>query len=310
MFSVLLLRVFFFDKCFLLLLFFLLLLRYLFFNSKFFRNEIVFKWHFVVLFHWCRRVFNNCEIEHWAYVIYFFDFFHFFMSYWVHSRSNLMFCLLTIDASMCDFYFVFIASICLLIFYTMISFREILAHLFNVIIFVAVKALNYFLFSWKYYCIPGWPLRREIPQKKFPSLMGEGKLKKKIFTRDTGCGIPHPFSFHRGHSAAFFSLSSFKNVSMIILLVDWLIHSFIRRCDIKYVGLMWVYLLVLTYRKILQRKKNSYFLSLIDCFSRLFRNSFDINSMLFFICCSLISWYVLLLIADWMKMFMNYCELS
>ena len=106
-----------------------------------------------------------------------------------------------------------------------------------------------------------------------------------------------------------FLFSDEKTMS-VLQWIDWLIDLFIRRCDIEYVGPMRVYLLVFTYRKTLQRKKNSYLLSLIDCFSRLFRSSFDIDSMSFFICCSLISWYVLLLIVDWMKMFMSYCELN
>ena len=88
-------------------------------------------------------------------------------------------------------------------------------------------------------------------------------------------------------------------------IVDWLIDSFIRRCGIGYVGPMRVYLLVFTYRKTLQGKKNPYLLSLIGCFSGLFRSPFGIDLMSFFICCSLIPWYVLLLIADWMKMFMS-----
>ena len=70
------LRVLFFRKCFLLLLF--LLLKYLYLNSRFLRNKIVFKWHFVVLFYWCCCDFDNCKIKHWAYIIYFFDSFHFF----------------------------------------------------------------------------------------------------------------------------------------------------------------------------------------------------------------------------------------
>ena len=155
-FSVSLLRILFFRRCFhLLLLLFLLLLRYLYFDSKLFRNEVAFQWYFVVLFHWCCYVFSDCdcEIKHWAYVICSFDSFHFFMLYWAHSRSNLMFCLLAIDASMCDLYLVFIASICLVTFCTMIALREILARFFYVIILIAVKALNYSTFSWKYYCI-------------------------------------------------------------------------------------------------------------------------------------------------------------
>ena len=144
-FFVSLLRIFFRQMFFLLLLL-LLLLKYLYLNSKFFRKKNVFKWHFVILFHWCCRVFDNCEIKHWTYIICFFNSFHFFMSYWAHSRSDLMLCLFAIDAFMCDLYFVFIASICLVTFYTMIAFREIFAHFFDVIIFVAIKALNYYFF--------------------------------------------------------------------------------------------------------------------------------------------------------------------
>ena len=153
-FSVSLLRIlFFFDKCLFLLLLFLLLLRYLYLNSRFLRNEVVIRWHFVDLFHWCFRVFDDCEIEHWAHVICSSDSFHFFMFYRAHSCSGLMLCLLEIDASMCDFYFVFTASIRLVIFCTMIAFHEILAHFFDVIIFVTVKALRYSTFFWEYHCI-------------------------------------------------------------------------------------------------------------------------------------------------------------
>ena len=153
-FSVSLFRIFFFDKCLLLLLLFLLLLlKYLYFDSRFLRNEVVIRWHFVVLFHWCCRVFDDCEIKHWAHVICSFDSFHFFMSYRAHSCSDLMLCLFEIDAFMCDFYFVFIASICLVLFCTMIAFHEVFARFFDVIIFVTIKALSYSTFSWKYHCI-------------------------------------------------------------------------------------------------------------------------------------------------------------
>ena len=50
-----------------------------------------------------------------------------------------------------DLYFVFITSIRVMSFYTMIAFLDIFAHFFNVIIFVAIEALNYFTFSRKYY---------------------------------------------------------------------------------------------------------------------------------------------------------------
>ena len=138
-------------------------------------------------------------------------------------------------------------------------------------------------------------VRREIPPKNLPSSMRKEKLKKKISLSEKW--KKNLFSF-------------FKKSLILLILVDWLIDLFIRRYGTEYAGPMRVYLLVFTYRKTLQRKKNSYLLSLIDCLSRLFRSSFDIDSMSFFICCSLISWYVLLLIADWMKMFMNYCELN
>ena len=142
---------FVFRKCFLLLLLFLLLLKYLYLNSKFFPNKIVIKWHFVVLFHKYCCVFDNCKIKHWTYIICSFNFFHFFLFYWAYSRSDLMLCLFAIDAFICDFYFVFIASIRLVIFYTIIAFLDIFAHFFNVIIFVAIEALNYSTFSRKYY---------------------------------------------------------------------------------------------------------------------------------------------------------------
>ena len=58
-----------------------------------------------------------------------------------------------LDAFMCGFYFVFIASIRLVTFYITIAFYKIFVHFFDVIIFVTIKALNYFTFSWKYHCI-------------------------------------------------------------------------------------------------------------------------------------------------------------
>ena len=105
------------------------------------------------------------------------------------------------------------------------------------------------------------------------------------------------------------SVNNENEFDVLFTAFDCLIDSFIRRCGTGYAGPMRVYLLVFTYRKTLQRKKNPYLLSLIDWFSKLFRSSFDIDSMSFFTC-SLISWYVLLLIVDWMKMFMSHCELN
>ena len=46
--------------------------------------------------------------------------------------------------------------------------------------------------------------KREIPQKNFPFLMGKGKLKKKIFSRDARCEIPHPFPSLRNHPVRIF----------------------------------------------------------------------------------------------------------
>ena len=147
--SVSLINVFFF-RCLL-----LLLLRwelwYLYLNSKICRNDVVFRWHFVILFDKFYDVFKDCEIKHWTYIICFFKSCHFSLSYWTHARSCLMLCLFAIDAFMRDLYFVFITSICIMFLYTMIAFFDIFAHFFNVIIFVTIEALNYFTFSRKYY---------------------------------------------------------------------------------------------------------------------------------------------------------------
>ena len=89
-----------------------------------------------------------------------------------------------------------------------------------------------------------------------------------------------------------------------------MIDLFIRCCKIEYVDLMRIYLLIFTYKKIFRRKKNSHFLFFIECVSKLFKNSFDIDLTLFFIYYFLIFWYVLLLIVDWIKMFISYCELN
>ena len=54
-------------------------LWYLYLNSKVFRNDVVFCWHFVILFDKFCDVFKNYEIKHWAYIICFFKFFIFFV---------------------------------------------------------------------------------------------------------------------------------------------------------------------------------------------------------------------------------------
>lgn len=68
-----------------------------------------------------------------------------------HMRSNLMLCLFAINAFMCDLYFVFIASICLVFFNTIITFYRISAHFFNMFIFVTIETLNYFTISSKHH---------------------------------------------------------------------------------------------------------------------------------------------------------------
>ena len=124
---------------------------YLYLNSKTFRNDVVFCWHFVTLFDEFYDVFENCEIKHWTYIICFFESFHFSLSYETHARSCLMFRLFAVDAFMRDLYFVFITSIRIMSFCTMIAFFDIFAHFFNVIIFVAIEAQSYSTFSRKYY---------------------------------------------------------------------------------------------------------------------------------------------------------------
>ena len=124
---------------------------YLYLNSKICRNDVIFRWHFVTLFDRFYDVFKNCEIKHWAYIICSFKSFHFFLFYWAHARSCLMLCLLAIDTFMRDLYFAFIKSICIMFLCTMIAFFDIFAHFFNVIIFVAIEALNYSTFARNYY---------------------------------------------------------------------------------------------------------------------------------------------------------------
>ena len=142
---------FFFSFRYLLLLLLKWELWYLYLNSKVRRNDVVFRWHFVILFDEFYDAFENCEIEHWVYIICSFKSFHFSLSYWTHTRSCLMFCLFAIDAFMRNLYFVFITSIRIMFLCTMIAFLDIFAHFFNVIIFVTIEALNYSTFSRKYY---------------------------------------------------------------------------------------------------------------------------------------------------------------
>ena len=77
---------------------------------------------------------------------------------------------------------------------------------------------------------------------------------------------------------SFVSIFSVVSISLsrlaLICNFDWLIDSFIRRCDIEYVGPMRIYLLVFTYRKTLQRKKTHIFCLL----STAFRDSLQILS--------------------------------
>ena len=62
-----------------------------------------------------------------------------------------MFCLFAINVFMRNLYFVFITSIHIMLFCTIIAFFDIFAHFFNVIIFVTIEALSYSTFSRKYY---------------------------------------------------------------------------------------------------------------------------------------------------------------
>ena len=76
-----------------------------------------------------------------------------FLFYRAYLRSDLMLCLFAVDAFVCNVYFVFTTSIRLVSFSTMITFYEVSAHFFNVLIFVTIKALNYFTVSCKYNCV-------------------------------------------------------------------------------------------------------------------------------------------------------------
>ena len=144
--SISLISVLFFFRCLLLLLL-KWELWYLYSNSKVRRNDVVFRWFFVILFDKFCNVFENCEIKHWIYIICFFKSFHFFLFYWTHVRLCLMLCFFAIDVFMRDFYFVFTTSIRIMSFCTMIVFLDIWIQMFDINAKVHIKIFDILMHS-------------------------------------------------------------------------------------------------------------------------------------------------------------------